>query len=467
MSIIPGTPNADPIDGTAFDDEITGLAGNDTIYALQGNDSVFAGADDDFVDGGTGNDTLLGGAGRDTLIGAEDSDRLYGGEDDDRLQLNDPVYHGGSRGWGGAGNDLLQAFDTSEVWANGGDGNDVLGLYWFNSTRGAGAHVDLSNPAPFAISSLGNEVHLTEIERLLFYGGAGDDVITGGDLADTLNVDDGLNLVDGGGGDDLVSYRNGFANTLQGGLGDDTLAVYAGSSQLYFIRSDAVFSDVDDGSLSSIFGFEHYSAYGGDAGDIVGLGFWADRAEGRGGNDTIFGNDGDDSIYGGDGDDSLDGGGDNDILDGGKHADSLRGATGDDLVFGRAGADTLYGGLGEDRLIGGRGSDTMTGGLGADDFVFVSNEDGFDLITDFTSGVDQIRYFAANLPSNPGAGRVDPAIFSYDTLNGSAPQFILRYHAEVDETWLHWDNDGAPAGDYGLIRFAGLVTVVASDIFLF
>ncbi len=467
MPVFSGTPNPDPLSGSASDDEIYGMAGDDTIYGLQGNDTVFGGDDHDSLDGGAGNDTVFGGQGNDTLIGELDNDRLYGGGDDDRLQLNSVVYGGGSRGWGGDGDDLLQAFDTSDVWANGGDGTDTLGLYWLNSTPGAGANVDISAANPFAISSLGNRVHMTSIEQLLFYGGVGDDTVIGGGLQDRIDVGYGLNRVDAGDGDDHVLYQNGQANTLTGGLGDDTLTVLGGSSQLYFIRSDSVFSNIDDGSLSAIFGFEHYDVYGGTLGDIAGLGAGADRAEGREGADTLFGNEGSDTLYGGLGDDSLDGGRDNDTVDGGAGIDRLRGSAGDDKVYGRSGADTLFGGAGDDNLVGGKASDTMTGGLGADRFIFVHNEDGFDLITDFETGVDSIRYFAANLPGGPGPGSVDPSIFSIGTLNGTAPQFVLRYHADVDETWLHWDNDGPPAGDYSLMRFSGDITVVAADIVLF
>lgn len=468
MAIIPGSPQADFLDGTDFADEITGLAGDDLIFGHDGDDTITAGAGDDEVYGDLGNDTVYGGNGRDTLFGDQGEDRLYGGADDDVLQLNGDENPFGSRGWGGTGDDLFLADDTSEVWAYGGDGTDAVVLFWLDpvdTVPDAGARVDFGGAIPIAVSNTGNIAHFTSIERLVIFAGTGADTITGGALDDYIDVDAGQNVVDAGDGDDAVIYQNGVANILAGGLGEDTLAVYSGASSLYFIV-DLFDGDVDDGSLSTISGFEHYVAYGGDLNDIIGLGAGDDTAYGERGNDTIFGEAGDDSLYGDHGDDQIGGGDDADKLYGGQGADTLTGDAGADVLIGKQGQDSLDGGLDNDRLIGGVGTDTLTGGEGADTFIFGANEDGFDLITDFVSGVDRIRYFAANLPSAPAVGPVDPLIFSYDTLNGTAPQFILRYHADVDETWLHWDNDGPPAGDYSLIRFAGDVNVVAADILL-
>lgn len=466
MAIIPGSPSADTLDGTDLADEITGLAGDDLIYGYDGDDTITAGAGADYVDGGLGRDTVYGGQGSDTLIGDQDEDRLYGGADDDLVQLSGFESTAGSRGWGGAGNDLLFAVDTADVWAYGGDGTDTLSLFWFNEDATAGAHVDIGGATPLGVSALGNLVHFTGIDQLEFYGGAGADTITGGALADVIDAYAGQNVVDAGGGDDVVSYLNGVANILDGGLGEDTLAVFTGStSSLYFIV-DLFDGDVDDGSLSTISGFEHYVAFGGDLNDIIGLGAGNDIALGERGNDTIFGAAGDDTLYGDHDDDLIGGGDDADVLYAGSGNDTVTGDAGADVVIGKQGQDSLDGGIGNDRMVGGGGTDTLTGGDGADTFIFGAAENGFDLITDFVSGVDRIRYFAANLPGAPAVGPVDPLIFSYDTLNGTAPQFILRFHADVNETWLHWDNDGPPAGDYALIRFTGDVNVVAADILL-
>jgi Ca2+-binding RTX toxin-like protein len=64
-------------------------------------------------------------------------------------------------------------------------------------------------------------------------------------------------------------------------------------------------------------------------------------------------------------------------------------ATGPAKLAGLAGDDVLKGGSGADWLVGGQGRDVLTGGGGADDFVF-SRGDGFDRVTDFASGLDQL-----------------------------------------------------------------------------
>lgn len=142
------------------------------------------------------------------------------------------------------------------------------------------------------------------------FGGAGDDILTGGDAADHLVGGVGADTLDGAGGADILDGGDG-ADTLIGGDGDDTL-------------------------------------------------------DGGAGNDTLQGGSGADTLIGGAGADTLDGGSGNDILQGGAGADTLTGGRGDDTLDGGNGADILLGGIGKDILLGGSGDDTLTGGAGAD-----------------------------------------------------------------------------------------------------
>jgi hypothetical protein len=43
--------------------------------------------------------------------------------------------------------------------------------------------------------------------------------------------------------------------------------------------------------------------------------------------------------------------------------------------------------------------------------------------------------------------------------------FVLTYDAASDYSTLHWTSNGH--GSFGLVRFAGQITMVASDIILF
>jgi Ca2+-binding RTX toxin-like protein len=100
----------------------------------------------------------------------------------------------------------------------------------------------------------------------------------------------------------------------------------------------------------------------GDQGDTKNVDV-ADKYDGRGGNDTIYGLD---------------------------EADRLWGSGGDDLIYGGRGTDTISGGPGDDTLWGGMHTDIIRGGDGADDFLFTAWRDtegftgsGEDIIADF------------------------------------------------------------------------------------
>ncbi|KQN04932.1 hypothetical protein ASE85_08095 [Sphingobium sp. Leaf26] len=80
----------------------------------------------------------------------------------------------------------------------------------------------------------------------------------------------------------------------------------------------------------------------------------------------------------------------NDILD----ASTLSAPYSVDLD-GSYGDDQLLGGAGQDRLEGGYGNDILTGGAGGDIFFWGSAEQGWDSITDFTPGEDQLHFSAA------------------------------------------------------------------------
>ncbi|MGK7889116.1 MAG: hypothetical protein AB4042_07255, partial [Leptolyngbyaceae cyanobacterium] len=103
------------------------------------------------------------------------------------------------------------------------------------------------------------------------------------------------------------------------------------------------------------------------------------------GHDSLKGFAGPDFLEGGLGDDVLDGGDDYDALYGDGGNDTLKGGSGIDQLLGGSGNDVLDGGVGDDELTGGYGIDTLTGGEGADKFIVRKPQEGFDIITDFSS----------------------------------------------------------------------------------
>jgi len=212
-----------------------------------------------------------------------------------------------------------------------------------------------------------------------------DDVLTGGNLIDTLSGGDGNDVIEGKGGVDVLS----------GGDGLDTLS--------YQTSPSAVNVSLVPGLLGLI-----SLSNGGDAtGDLVSLGFenvvgsaFADTITGDATANTLAGLAGDDTIFGGAGNDLLIGGAGADRMDGGTGIDTANyvesnagvtvnltsetGVGGDaqddtlinienvigsrfkDLLIGSAAVNILSGGNGDDTLVGGAGGDTLDGGIGSD-----------------------------------------------------------------------------------------------------
>jgi Ca2+-binding RTX toxin-like protein len=101
--------------------------------------------------------------------------------------------------------------------------------------------------------------------------------------------------------------------------------------------------------------------YGGSAIDNLSGGQGNDYLSGGAGDDTLNGGEGDDYISGGDGVDTIDGGNGHDQLHGDGHDDTLRAGAGNDFLDGGAGDDNLWGGTGQDVLQGGTGDDRLFG----------------------------------------------------------------------------------------------------------
>ncbi len=311
----------DPTDGggdliTDEADVVEGNGGDDTIDAGAGDDLVDGGGDDDLLDGGAGDDTLLGGIGTDTLDGGAGADELDGGGDDDDITVG-----AGDIALGGSGDDdffvdpsepgtdgiTVIGGETGEDLTdptNGGDG-DTLDL------RGLG-HVDVAydddDPEAGTATYINDDglpvtITFSEIEEVLTDPQA-DDVVDGLDDGEVMApgyTDDEGDQIDGDDGIDDVIEGNGGPDTIDAGLGDD-------------------------------------SVLGGEDDDVI---------DGGAGDDTLLGNEGNDDLDGGDGDDTLLGGEEADTLAGGEGDDLLEGEDGDDDIA-VGGADTAEGGLGDD-----------------------------------------------------------------------------------------------------------------------
>jgi serralysin len=178
-------------------------------------------------------------------------------------------------------------------------------------------------------------------------GNGGNDNLYGGDGADTLNGDAGNDFMKGGAGADTL---NGGADndTLKGGGGADALNGGAGSDT-------ADYSDMT-GPVTVNLGT---GATGGDAaGDTFNS---IENLTGTAAGDTLTGDGNANILTGGDGGDILNGAGGIDILYGGDGADTMDGGTFKDDCYGGAGNDffNVTGGDFGDNVYGGADIDTL------------------------------------------------------------------------------------------------------------
>jgi len=210
------------------------------------------------------------------------------------------------------------------------------------------------------------------------------DVLVGGEQADTIRGGVGNDRLDGNNGNDRLFGEAGNDvligragdDRLDGGIGADVMVGGVGND-LYFVnnRGDRVIeasvslSAGDDRVVSSISfnlsaraelaGIERLTLVG--TLDRNGVGnTLANVLAGNPGDNVLSGRAGDDKVLGGSGNDHL---------------------------FGEAGNDVLRGGSGDDTLVGGIGRDILVGDQGTDTFVFrsvsESRADSADVVVDF------------------------------------------------------------------------------------
>ena len=329
-----GDEDNDTLTGTPFNDRIDAGAGDDTI-----NQSSLGRFGDDVIVGGTGTDAfaIAGTNAADTITMTTEADGRVGVYGTGGVLL-------GRFGTAGSTTGAFLEVETLRVLA--GLGNDTVSL------AGLGQKV----PVAGQIEAFGGDGN----DRLdagtyegatLLDGGAGNDTLTGGLIAD---------LITGGAGND----------TLVGGFGNDTLAGGDGADSLTGeFGSDALYGGAGDDTISG--GSDDDTLVGGDGNDRLDGGYGDDTLHGDDppgtlyligqpeatGADSLDGGYGNDAVYGGNGDDQMNGGGGNDYMDGGAGNDYLQG---DGNIY-DAGIDYLIGGTGSDVLDGQRGDDTLNG----------------------------------------------------------------------------------------------------------
>jgi Ca2+-binding RTX toxin-like protein len=168
------------------------------LFGEDGNDRLAGASGRDTLDGGNGDDNLTGGSGRDQIRGGGGNDQLFGNSGNDNVQ-------------GGDGNDLL----------DGGSGND-------SESGGNGDDTLREGNAPNGADSLTGDSGNDTVDyslRTAPVSVAIDDQPFDGDRRSNErdNVRSTIDRVLGSAATDVLIGRDGPADTLAGGAGDDVI----------------------------------------------------------------------------------------------------------------------------------------------------------------------------------------------------------------------------------------------------
>jgi Ca2+-binding RTX toxin-like protein len=419
---ITGIENISWVEGSNFDDvlNVASYAANGyseftAVFAMGGNDQITAGYYTGHMDGGDGDDVVDG-------RNSQYLQTVLGGAGNDILYTNTNTF---AKAFGGAGNDRI--FAHGEI--DGGDGDDFIDIQFSYY------------PGP-VYGGAGDDEIRASVRSALIAGGAGADLIIGGNDGDQLGsadfaphpaiFSDDLGLerdtLSGGGGDDLLV--GGYGDNLDGGSGNDTLRLsLAGLLSGIDFSTEGLSSGqtvtIGGGTIQNIETLAYLR--GTEFADIFRLAAQDSllTLNAGAGDDLVYTGGSSAEVFGGNGNDRFVSGIAGDIFDGGSGLDEIdysayasaasvtlassgatgSGAGGDQLInieniSGTAFADTLSGnevanvirgGAGDDRISGGAGNDTLFG------------DDGNDVI-DGGAGADAITGGAGNDTINGGGG---------------------------------------------------------------
>ncbi|ANL20531.1 serralysin-like metalloprotease domain-containing protein [Rhizobium sp. N113] len=468
---IRGAAGADTLDGKAGADILLGGAGNDTYlvdnvgdvvterpnegadlvkttfssYALTNNvenlifigtgdfagtgnglaNTITGGAGNDLLDGGAGNDTLDGGAGNDIYVVDSASDVIKeavgAGTDEIRTALEaysiaalvnvENLTYTGSASFTGTGNALANTItgDAGNDTLNGGAGTDSL-------IGGEGDDTYIVDNAGDIVTESADEGADTVRTTLTSY---------------TLGSDvENLSFI---GTAAFAGTGNSLANTITGGVGNDTLDGAAGADILIGGAGNDTYIIDNAGDIvteAAVVGIDTVrttlAAYtlGANVENLLFTGSGSFTGTGNALVNTITGGAGNDTLDGGAGNDTLDGGAGNDIYVVDSASDVIKEAVGagtdeirtalaaysiaalvnvENLTYtgsanftgtGNAFANTITGGAGNDLLNGGADADTLIGGAGNDTYIV---DDAGDIVTEAADeGIDTVRTTLAN-----------------------------------------------------------------------
>jgi len=314
------------------------------------------------AEGGSGDDILMGNQAANTLRGSEGNDTLDGRTGADLMI-------------GGNGNDIYYIDNAGdEAWEPVGYG-DFDKVFVSLATYRLNDNVELMTGTAAMSQTLTGNASNNTIEAVSNWGhrldgGAGADILRGGQGNDIFVIDNAGDQVFGGGGTDTIESSISYTLTYTASNGAGTL----------ILTGTAAINGTGHEYLNSLVGNDAANILDGGAGD--------DWLEGRGGDDTYIVDAGDRVL------EAVNGGTDRVIasvnhtlaanvenltLTGSAYAGT--GNALDNEILGNAAANRIDGGAGADRMVGGAGGDSYFVDNAGDVIV----EDTSDASTDFVT----------------------------------------------------------------------------------
>ncbi|MBR1395924.1 MAG: calcium-binding protein, partial [Selenomonadaceae bacterium] len=392
-TIISGTSGDDTIENNNNYVTINGGAGNDSIRNYYNENATISGdAGNDIIDNNCNNASISGGVGDDSIYNSGDKIIMNGDDGSDYIYnwLGSNITISG-----GTGNDsIYNYYGTNNASLSGGDGNDSINNYINNNvTINGGAGDDTITLSGFNNSNVIQYANGDGNDIIYNYSSTDTIQISGNSYTTTTNGDDVIINI----GDGSIKLKNAYAQTL------NIITVSGGNNTSIDTTSGGSSTDTNSGGISTDTethtetttttlpsGLKYNSSktiltiskkYTSEEVDLADYASTVKTVKATSVNKefTIYGNELDNKItvgkkattvYGDDGNDNITGG------------------KGNDVLYGEDGNDKLKGGSGADTLVGGAGKNTLTGGAGKD--VFVHEDDGSDIITDYKAGQDSI-----------------------------------------------------------------------------
>ena len=339
--VLTGNDGANTLSGFSGNDMLDGGGADDVVIGGPGNDVAFLGAGNDVFewDQGDANDTVDGQDGVDRLDFnsinvAENVDisanggRVHLTRDVDSVTMDlNGVELIRLKALSGAdnivindltGTDLVRAGVDVDLAGNAGGGDGAVDRVTVNGAAGNELITVFSNAGVIGVSGASAPVAIFNAEsgdQLIVNGGAGNDTID----ASSLPVGTITLTLGGGAGDDMLFGGQG-SQTLLGGVGNDVLNGGIGTDSMigglgedvYFVDNsvDQVIENANEGS-DTVFASIDYALT--DNVETLVLQGNAVQGFGNGLANSLFGNNGDNLLDGGVGADAMSGGGGNDV----------------------------------------------------------------------------------------------------------------------------------------------------------